>query len=127
MQLPRTIRIVPAKTAVLGCALIFGVVSTCLAETDGESAGEAALRADARKIFKENVEPFVKTYCTRCHGGGRFDRDVTSILPESSGEGMDAFREHGFSTGENDVPGRRPCVHLPDDGVLGHFEALRLP
>ncbi len=52
------------------------MVSRCLAESDGESADEAALRADARKIFKENVEPFVKAYCTRCHGGGRAKANV---------------------------------------------------
>jgi hypothetical protein len=55
---------------------MLSVVSRCLAETDGEGADEAALRADARKIFKENVEPFVKTYCTRCHGGGRAKANV---------------------------------------------------
>tara|TARA_Y100000739_G_scaffold221760_1_gene222582 strand:- start:120 stop:2009 length:1890 start_codon:yes stop_codon:yes gene_type:complete len=29
---------------------------------------EATLRADAQKVFKDNVSPFVKKYCTRCHG-----------------------------------------------------------
>lgn len=76
MQRSRVVRIVPAKTAALGCALILSLVSPCLAEIDGESADEAALRADARKIFKENVEPFVKAYCTRCHGGGRAKANV---------------------------------------------------
>lgn len=76
MQPPRTIRFVPAKTAALGCALILSLAMPCLAETDGENAEEAALRADARKTFKENVEPFVKNYCTRCHGGGRAKANV---------------------------------------------------
>ncbi len=76
MQPPRIIRILPSRTAALGCALILSLVSRCLAETDGESAGEAALRDDARRTFKENVEPFVKTYCTRCHGGGRAKANV---------------------------------------------------
>ncbi|MGE3310890.1 MAG: DUF1592 domain-containing protein [Limisphaerales bacterium] len=76
MQPHRIIQLVPAKFAALGCALIVAVVPPCLAETDGESAEEAALRADARKVFKENVEPFVKTYCTRCHGGGRAKANV---------------------------------------------------
>lgn len=76
MQPTRVARFVPAKTAALGCALILSLVSPCLAETDGESADEAALRAEARTIFKENVEPFVKTYCTKCHGGGRAKANV---------------------------------------------------
>lgn len=29
---------------------------------------EAALRADAKKTFKEKVGPFVEKYCIRCHG-----------------------------------------------------------
>jgi len=76
MQPPRIIRILPAKTAALGCVLVLSLISPCLAESDRESADEAALRADARKIFKENVEPFVKTYCTKCHGGGRAKANV---------------------------------------------------
>lgn len=76
MQRSCVIWIFPAKTAALGCALILSLVSPCLAETDGESAEEAALRADARETFKEKVEPFVKTYCTRCHGGGRAKANV---------------------------------------------------
>lgn len=76
MQPPRTIRFAPAKTAALGCALILSLALPCLAETDGESADEASLLEDARKTFKENVEPFVKNYCTRCHGGGRAKANV---------------------------------------------------
>ena len=76
IQPSSVVRFVPAKTAALGCALILSLVSPCLAETDGESADEAALRADARKTFKENVEPFVKAYCTPCHGGGRAKANV---------------------------------------------------
>jgi mono/diheme cytochrome c family protein len=76
MKPPRLIRIFPVTTAALGCALMLAVVTPCLAETEGESADEAALRADARKTFKENVEPFVKTYCTKCHGGGRAKANV---------------------------------------------------
>ena len=52
------------------------LISPCQAESVGESAEEAALRADARKIFKDNVEPFVKTYCTKCHGGGRAKANI---------------------------------------------------
>ena len=29
---------------------------------------EATLRADAQRVFKDKVGPFVKKYCTRCHG-----------------------------------------------------------
>ena len=76
MQPPRILGILRAKTAGLGCALIVSLISPCQAESVGESAEEAALRADARKIFKDNVEPFVKTYCTKCHGGGRAKANI---------------------------------------------------
>ncbi|MBN9692509.1 MAG: DUF1592 domain-containing protein [Verrucomicrobia bacterium] len=76
MQPSCMVRTVPAKIAALGCALIGLLVSPCLAETDGESAEEAAQRANARKVFKEKVGPFVKTYCTKCHGGGRAKANV---------------------------------------------------
>ena len=76
MQPARVAWLVPAKTAALGCALVLSLISPCLAESDQASADEAALRADARKTFKENVEPFVKTYCTKCHGGGRAKANI---------------------------------------------------
>jgi hypothetical protein len=52
------------------------LVSPCLAESERAGADEAALRADAKRTFKEHVEPFVKTYCTKCHGGGRAKANV---------------------------------------------------
>jgi hypothetical protein len=72
----RVVQIVAAMAAVLGHALAFHMASPCLADTGRESADEAALRADARKTFKEHVEPFVKAYCTKCHGGGRAKANV---------------------------------------------------
>ena len=41
---------------------------------------EATLRADAQKVFKDNVSPFVKKYCTRCHGS----RAKAGINPQSA-------------------------------------------
>ena len=76
MHPARAVRLVPAKIAALGCALVLSLVSPCLAGTERESADEAALRADARKTFKEHVEPFVKNYCTKCHGGGRAKANI---------------------------------------------------
>jgi len=76
MQPPRIFRILPAKAVALCCLLVLSLATPCRAETDEGSADEAALRADARKVFKENVEPFVKTYCTKCHGGGRAKANV---------------------------------------------------
>ena len=76
MHPARVVPRVPAKAAAVGCALLLSLVMACRAETVRAAADEAALRSDARKTFQEHVEPFVKTYCTKCHGGGRAKANV---------------------------------------------------
>ena len=49
----------------LGLALTFA--QPCRAET-AEEKEEAARLADAKKGFKQHVEPFVTQYCVECHG-----------------------------------------------------------
>lgn len=50
---------------------------------------EAALRADAIKTFEKKVAPFVKTYCTKCHGGGRAKANVNlEIALRAPGRGV---------------------------------------
>lgn len=67
----------PYPTAVsLALVLLLSLVLPCLAQTAGGAGDEEALRADARKTFKDDVGPFVKKYCTRCHGGGRAKANV---------------------------------------------------
>ena len=53
---------------VLGFALVLFSVSVSWAEIGDKGTDEATLRADAQKVFKEKVAPFVNKYCTRCHG-----------------------------------------------------------
>ena len=59
---------VPTTAAALGLALVLSLVLPCWGQIGGGDVDEAALRADARKTFKERVEPFVEKYCLRCHG-----------------------------------------------------------
>jgi hypothetical protein len=54
--------------AVLGFALTLSSVSPCRAEAGREGVDLSALRADAKKTFKEKVGPFVNQYCIDCHG-----------------------------------------------------------
>ena len=50
-------------------------------------ADEAALRADAQKVFKEKVGPFVNKYCTRCHGSrAKAGINLQSALKNPVGE-----------------------------------------
>ncbi|MEM0926583.1 MAG: DUF1592 domain-containing protein, partial [Planctomycetota bacterium] len=57
-----------AKVLVLGVALVWSMADRGFAETDDPIASEEALRLDARRTFKKQVEPFVNRYCIDCHG-----------------------------------------------------------
>ena len=51
------------------------------------SLNEAGLREDAQKGFKEKVEPFVKKYCTSCHGSrAKAGINFASALKNPGGE-----------------------------------------
>ena len=56
------------SSTVAGLILAMTLNSTCWADPDEAGKGEAALRADAKKTFKEKVAPFVKKFCIECHG-----------------------------------------------------------
>jgi len=68
MKPPSAIRRIRTTALVVG--FVVGAVSAVRAEAETgiKEGNEAALRADAKKTFKEKVEPFVETYCIRCHG-----------------------------------------------------------
>ena len=51
--------------AVAGIALTLSMPCEAAPAEDGDFA---ALQADAQKSFRDGVTPFVKTYCTECHG-----------------------------------------------------------
>ena len=48
-------------------SLALALTVPCLAETDEDKEAAAQLE-DAKKAFKQHVEPFVKNYCVECHG-----------------------------------------------------------
>lgn len=57
------------KIQIYSFALVLGFMpQPCLADLADQSKDAPALKADAQKILKEKVGPFVKKYCTRCHG-----------------------------------------------------------
>ena len=72
---------------VLGLAIIWCSVSVSWAEIGDKGTNEATLRADAQKVFKENVGPFVNKYCTRCHGSrAKAGINLQSALKNPGGE-----------------------------------------
>jgi uncharacterized membrane protein len=53
--------------AMTSVSLALALALPCTAETAEETEAEALL-TDAKKSFREHVEPFVKLYCVECHG-----------------------------------------------------------
>ncbi|MEZ6131083.1 MAG: DUF1595 domain-containing protein [Planctomycetaceae bacterium] len=84
MTMPRQILFIRRTAAVLlTCSLIVsllpGAVAVAIAEERDDDSHdpavpfddtrtEAELRADAERVLKKKVEPFVKKYCVSCHG-----------------------------------------------------------
>lgn len=54
----------------LCAALVLSILSPCVSEAQGD-ADYTALKAEAEKVLKEGVTPFVKAYCTKCHSNRR--------------------------------------------------------
>jgi len=68
-------------------ALVWCSVSPCWAETGDKGTDEETLQADAQKVFKEKVGPFVNKYCTRCHGSrAKAGINLQSALKNPGGE-----------------------------------------
>jgi len=61
MSIPRLFR------GLAVAALLIGVARPCFAEPGGDG-DFATLQADAQKTFRDNVSPFINTYCIDCHG-----------------------------------------------------------
>ena len=56
-------------SGLMAITLLGMALSPCWAEpVTGSDEEFSALRADAQKGFEEGVAPFVKSYCTNCHG-----------------------------------------------------------
>ncbi len=68
-------------------ALALSSGAPCWAETGNEVSDEAALRADAQKVFKGKVDPFVNKYCVKCHGSRpKAGINLQSALKNPNGE-----------------------------------------
>ena len=61
--------------------------SYTLAEPKSKIMDEDARRADAQKILKEKIKPFVETYCVKCHGSrAKAGLNLQSALKNPNGE-----------------------------------------
>lgn len=85
MQLPRMIRPIFPSIVIKVGTLVLALSMPVLAEGEAQRLDEVELRADAEETFKTEVGPFVKRYCTKCHGGGRAKANTsTPFSPMSS-------------------------------------------
>lgn len=121
----RKVRIFHTDTMALGCAMILSIIPPCMAETDDENPEEASLRAEARRIFKENVEPFVKEYCTRCHGGGRAKADINlevALKDPGRGSAFLHWKKAVANVKVHDMPPEDAAKQPTDDERLQFIE-----
>ncbi len=59
----------------------------CLAESESIIIDEDARRADAQKVLKEKIKPFVENYCAKCHGSrAKAGINLQSALKNPNGE-----------------------------------------
>jgi hypothetical protein len=69
MGAPNKTQSLVALVALVALGLALSLTLPCQAEPgDGDFA---ALQADAKKAFKEGVEPFVNNYCKKCHSNAK--------------------------------------------------------
>jgi len=68
----------PARFSLLMGGVVLSLSVASAAESDADAgAGLAAARATAMKTHKEQITPFITTYCDRCHGEKKKKGGVT--------------------------------------------------
>jgi len=112
------------KTAFLPILIVAGMCSAPGLFAAGQTDFEA-LREDAKKTFKDKVGPFIKKYCTRCHGGGRAKANVNlQVDLKDPGRGI-AFlhwKKAVANVKVNDMPPRDSAKQPTDEERLQFIE-----
>ena len=62
--------------AILCSMALLSLVTPCIAAS-GSEADFAALQAETKRTFNEQVTPFIKTYCSQCHGDRKMKGGIT--------------------------------------------------
>ena len=85
---------------------------------------EAALLADARMTFKKQVEPFVKAYCTKCHGGGRAKANISfevALKDPGRGTAFLNWKKAVANVMVHDMPPEEDVRKIPTDEERRQF------
>jgi hypothetical protein len=82
------------------CILVLGVLSFSLSFSSGTCTAQSAVdealeghREEAQTFFREQVTPFIKTYCLECHQNRRPTEAGLSFTPALRSPGHAAFSE----------------------------------
>ncbi|MEZ5393536.1 MAG: DUF1592 domain-containing protein [Bryobacterales bacterium] len=73
--------------------LLLCLVAPCGAQTDAGAAARQPLQADAQESFKEQVTPFITTYCLPCHQNKRPTQAGVNFSPALKAPGHAAFHD----------------------------------
>ena len=124
MRPPRIFWVVSTNTVARGCALILALASSYVAGAEGEGLDEEALRADARETFKKKVGPFVKTYCTKCHGGGRAKANISfevALKAPGRGAAFQHWKKAVANVKVHDMPPKEDVRKIPTEEERRQF------
>ena len=95
------------KVVALACVLFCSLVFRVEGENNAQGKSDEDLRPEAKKTFKEKVEPFVKQYCMRCHGGGRAKANVNlevDLKAPGRGVALVHWKKAGANVKVHDMP-----------------------
>lgn len=124
MRPPRIFRLVSTNTVAWGCGLILALASSFVAGAEGGELDEEVLRADARETFKNKVGPFVKTYCTKCHGGGRAKANISfevALKAPGRGAAFQHWKKAVANVKVHDMPPKEDVQKIPTEEERRQF------
>src|SRR5258708_13597785 len=101
---------------------LFGLALSLTMPCQAEPADDgdfAALQANAKKSFRDDVTPFVRTYCTDCHGDKKRKGGI-NFQPALKNPGDAAFgngwKQSLASVKTHDIPAEESDTQPPDEG-----------
>jgi len=100
------------------------LASSFVAGAEGEGLDEEALRADARETFKKKVGPFVKAYCTKCHGGGRAKANISfevALKAPGRGAAFQHWKKAVANVKVHDMPPKEDVQKIPTEKERRQF------
>lgn len=112
------------RRAILACLLLLPASQV---SADEISANEAKLQAEARGVFKQQVTPFIRKYCTGCHGS-RPEAGInldSALQDPSATSSFLHFQKAVSSVKVHDMPPEHADKQPSDEERQQFLEAIR--